>query len=149
MAQWTGWDGEAGPETATSSWAQATCRRLRQEKRAAGWLEVMSETFEDGIAQTQAIAFPNPGGADQLKDALQDLMKLSEQLDGPAEKRPPATLTAAVGDGDGEAVRAFLAKGADANERTVGFASALVPAAGAGNLELVELLLASGAHPDP
>jgi ankyrin repeat protein len=62
-------------------------------------------------------------------------------------KPPPETLTAAVAAGDTELVRAFVAAGADIEERSVGFMSPLQAAASAGSLDMVELLLSLGADP--
>jgi ankyrin repeat protein len=63
-------------------------------------------------------------------------------------QRPAVTLTDAASRGDVEAVRAFLAGGADVNEQTAGFASPLAAAAGGGHLEAVELLLEAGGAAD-
>lgn len=62
---------------------------------------------------------------------------------------PPRNLTEAAVRGDLGSVRAFLDGGAAIEERTIGFASPLAAAAGRGHLEVVDLLLARGANPDP
>ena len=82
-------------------------------------------------------------------DAASALGDLLHRLRLPESRRkpPPQSLTAAAVDDDLEMVAAFLDAGADAEERSIGFASPLQAAAGAGRLAAVELLLARGADP--
>ena len=57
----------------------------------------------------------------------------------------PETLTAAATEGDLRLMEVFLTRGADIEERTIGFASPLCAACAAGQVDAVRLLLARGA----
>lgn len=59
---------------------------------------------------------------------------------------PPASLTAAALAGDIDAMQVFLDRGADIEEKTVGFGSPLCAAAAAGKLEAVRWLIGRGAR---
>jgi hypothetical protein len=63
----------------------------------------------------------------------------------PGSRSLPETLTGAAAQGDLDLMQAFLKAGADPGERTPGFASPLVAACAAGQLEAVRFLIERGA----
>jgi ankyrin repeat protein len=71
----------------------------------------------------------------------------SLQLPESARRAPPSSVTGAAMAGDTALVQAFLDRGGDIEERSIGFASPLQAVAGGGRLELVEFLLSRGADP--
>lgn len=83
------------------------------------------------------------------QDAAARVTEIVELLRPERSRKLPETLTAAAMNGDLERMQLFLDRGADIEERSVGFASPLSAACAAGRLESLHWLIAHGARLDP
>src|SRR6185369_8368566 len=88
----------------------------------------------------------NSAGVTQ-KEALRVLSALRPARG--RERGLPETLTGAASLGDIELMRVFLGRGADIEERSIGFASPLCAACAVGNLEAAAFLIERGASIRP
>ena len=84
-----------------------------------------------------------------MADSRERLSTIVSLLRRAKPGRFPESLTAAASEGDIAAMEVFLARGANIEERSVGFASPLVAACAARQIESVRWLVTHGAVLDP